>query len=1532
MGLTYPLLCDQQGTVWKQYGMGHVPHNVVIDEAMIVRYTNFGYDEPALIKVIEKYLPGGEQLAIYVPRDYPTIQEAIDAADDGYKIFVAPGRYDISTTIVNDHVNNLQLIGSHLEDGGYLCIINSAVNPGTYVALRFQGVANCKITGFEVRNAHSGITLDSCQNCLITKNYIHHNDQAGSWHGNGIEIFNSRRIDITYCLLDSNEFHGIALDNADSINISNNTILRTYRYDGIVFNNNSNHITVKNNIIAYNQQEGIETAGCRPEVFEHDYNCFWQNGGAGPIRDYAIGPHSFIADPLFVDLANRNYFLKSKSPCLGSGEKGIDIGAFGINPVPFTQIMTGDIVADNEIFKGHSWADYDNDGDDDLFIAAIYSKNRLYRNNGDETFAKISDPANPIVNDDGFSFASSWGDYDNDTDLDLFVTNWGKANFLYQNNGDGTFTRIEDPNNPVVNDVAHSTGGSWIDYDNDSYLDLFVTNYDEANALYHNNGDGTFTKITTGDIVTDQGFGESCAPADYDNDGYVDLFVANRAGTNALYHNNGDGTFTKITSGDIVTDNANFHAGSWGDYDNDGFLDLYVIKETKNLLYHNNGDGTFTKIVDPNNPLINDNVSGSDACWGDFDNDGDQDLFITNFIRYWDENNRLYINNGDATFTRLDDQKRSAIKSGRVCASGNWVDYNNDGFLDLFVTSSPCLLYLNNGNRNNWINIRCRGTVSNAAAIGATVRVKALINGKPVWQIQQISSQNGYCSQSSLNREFGLGDATIIDSIKINWPSGIVDVIVNQPVNQFLTIIESTTTINDDTRGDQYQPVVATAGNGSFVTAWIDERDGRSDIYAQLFNNRGEKIGNNFKVNDSSWKASTVELELMDLAMMADGTFVITWENQDLKKIFAQRYDHQANRIGNNFEISDGSQPAIAISPNGLYVIVFRSGYPIKGKRYTSLQDTLGNEFTVSHIMEYHRNPDVAIAADGSFTVVWEAEVSMGVTRIYAQRFDAAGNAIGKNYRVDDDPGYQTKSTPAIAITQTGSMLIVWSDIRQDDQGIFAQQYDNQGNAVGVNFKINDSFASKPPRAPAISVDKRDQFVVVWEDFRNGKADIYAQRLSSHGAPIGSNFQVYNIIKSNDQAAPDLVVRELVTYFVWQEKRIPGQGWDIVQQTITKKSKKIYVPLNYVSIQAAINAATDGDTIMVAEGKYPISAPILNDRVNYLQLIGSRQENGSNASVIEPGTNPGTFNCLVFKGVSNCRIEGFEITKGVAGIVLDSCQSCVVTKNFIHENDELAAWHGEGIGIFHCDQIDITYNIIDWHEFHGIEVNYGNKNINIINNTIVRVGFDVIALSGPYCDHITIKNNIIAYSNEEGIELVNLVPPSPVNFINDYNCIYWNTKGPIKSPYTLGPHTIDADPMIVDIVKHNYYLQPGSPCLGAGENGKNIGALGISTTGISENIYELPNNFKLSQNYPNPFNPITNINYQLPQTCHVVINIYNTLGQKIRILVNEDKSAGHYIAHWDGRDDNGNQVVSGVYLYQIQAGGFVCTKKMAILK
>lgn len=449
-----------------------------------------------------------------------------------------------------------------------------------------------------------------------------------------------------------------------------------------------------------------------------------------------------------------------------------------------------------------SWVDYDDNGYLDIFIAnggteGDESSNHLYHNENGQGFTLITNGA--IATDVNLSVSASWGDYDNDGLPDLFLPVRLGDNILYHNNGNGNFTKVT--TGEIVSDGGDSWCASWGDYNNDGYLDLFVANLDQANFLYQNNKDGSFMKITAGDVVTEDAPSRSCAWSDFDNDGDLDLFVAN-SGTsvNFLYENN-SGELAKVTGSIVVSEPSDSRGASWADYDNDGDLDLFVTnRNRRNFLYRNEGGNSFTDIE--SSFITTQSRSSRGSGWADFDNDGDLDLFVANS---GNQVNSIFLNNGDGSFT-LDSGVMDIVAHHSTIGCG-WGDFDRDGDLDLKIANFEIggiendLFVNDNATGNNWINIRCVGTVSNRSAIGAKVRVKANINGQPVRQLNEISSQTGggYGSQNSLNAEFGLGDATIIDSVTIEWPSGIVQYLEDIAVNQYLQINEGEDPVSIET-------------------------------------------------------------------------------------------------------------------------------------------------------------------------------------------------------------------------------------------------------------------------------------------------------------------------------------------------------------------------------------------------------------------------------------------------------------------------------------------------------------------------------------------------------------------------------------------------------------------------------------------------------------------------------------------------------------------------------------------------------------
>jgi hypothetical protein len=457
----------------------------------------------------------------------------------------------------------------------------------------------------------------------------------------------------------------------------------------------------------------------------------------------------------------------------------------------FTKVLTGPVVTDLAAARSAHWIDYDKDGDLDLFVTrgkAGGENNMLYRNDGAPGFSFTAMTGLVVSQDGQPSDGATWGDYDNDGDDDLFVVNWyGISNMLYRNDGSGAFTRIL--TGPPVSDGGYSETASWGDYDNDGFLDLAVSNSagDLKEFLYHNNGDGTFSSAPPGAVQSAGWESRGLTWIDYDEDGDLDLFVTNETNQNEFLFRNmhvesGVDTFQRVLGLPIVTAGGSSWSGSWGDYDNDGDLDLFVANtgNQNNALFNNQGAGVFTRMPTAFGDVVDDSGFSASGTWVDADNDGDLDLYVSNAYGAPVKNfyyRNLLAETGGATFQR--ELSGAFVNDVGYTYGFAWGDYDQDGDVDLFCArtlfeSQASALYRNDGNANHWLSIDLKGTVSNGSAIGARIRVLATIGGVPVWQLRVVEGQQGYCAQT-LQQHVGLGDAATADSLIIAWPSGLVE-------------------------------------------------------------------------------------------------------------------------------------------------------------------------------------------------------------------------------------------------------------------------------------------------------------------------------------------------------------------------------------------------------------------------------------------------------------------------------------------------------------------------------------------------------------------------------------------------------------------------------------------------------------------------------------------------------------------------------------------------------------------------------------
>jgi hypothetical protein len=456
-------------------------------------------------------------------------------------------------------------------------------------------------------------------------------------------------------------------------------------------------------------------------------------------------------------------------------------------PLSFVETAVSSGVAKGGDPGAIAWLDADGDGDEDLFVAAI-GRDRLFRNEGGGRFAKAKRVG--FAGGSDASFGVAVADYDNDGRLDLFVANLGTSNRLYHNEGEGRFREVT-PGAGVGGGLANSYSAAWADYDRDGLVDLYVSNGSQnaaaPNFLYHNEGGGRFREVAAEAGVAGNESSLGCAWGDYDNDGWPDLYVANFGQPNRLYRNRGDGTFADRAVAAGVDDRGNGAGAAWGDFDNDGDLDLYLFNTnsgaSEDRLYRNEGDGTFADATAAAG--LRESGDGEAVVWGDFDNDGWVDLFVVNRSDFSRQRNRLLRNAGGHFVDVTSLAGVAGTGSGQPAAAA---DCDGDGRLDLYVGNLPGAreeLFLNRTDAGASLVVRLVGSESNRAAIGARVTVRA----GDLTQIREIASSSGRSSQNQLAAHFGLGDATSA-SVEIRWPSGAVQTVEGVPPGT-IEVVES---------------------------------------------------------------------------------------------------------------------------------------------------------------------------------------------------------------------------------------------------------------------------------------------------------------------------------------------------------------------------------------------------------------------------------------------------------------------------------------------------------------------------------------------------------------------------------------------------------------------------------------------------------------------------------------------------------------------------------------------------------------------
>ena len=824
--------------------------------------------------------------------------------------------------------------------------------------------------------------------------------------------------------------------------------------------------------------------------------------------------------------------------------------------------------------------------------------------------------------------------------------------------------------------------------------------------------------------------------------------------------------------------------------------------------------------------------------------------------------------------------------------------------------------------------------------------------GFPIWKFDiyaRCFNKNGQpLGNSFLVTDMGVNPAVAIDSqgrIIITWEWNMrrfVHYILAQRFDFNGNSLGDSFKVNEVSNG--FTPDVACDYIGNFAIAWGDDRDGNKNIYVQHYDSTGLPIGANFSVIDDTTQSSQT---YPAIAFDNNRNFVVTWEDHRSGNadIYAQRYDSLRNTIDVNFKVNDDPEPSwqnypdIAVDGDGKFVITWRDGRDsnrgdIFAQRYHADGEPDSTNFKVNDDTGNNRqyNAVVAIDKEGSFLITWYDNRN-GNYDIYAQHFDSSGIAMGENKKVNDDTNSVDHRYPSIAASRGGIFVITWIDQRNGDYDIYLQRYNSLMQPLEPNFRVNDDTVSSYQIEPAIAVDGNGNSIIVWRDYRNEMwGDIYGQRYDANGSALDTNFRVNDDVGWNGQGYPDIAMFKDGHFIItWHDNR--NGSWDIFAQHYNLNGQKIEgnFMVNDVATKAQINpaiAAADDDSLFVIvwkDGRNYYYGDIYAQRFNY-----NRQKLGTNFRVNDVTENQWQdFPDVAVKNDGSFIVTWEDARIDKRADIYAQCYDSVgdtVGRNFKVNDDigENAQWYPK-IAISKEGNFVITWQ--DFRQPTHVYAQFYDSNRKTIGAN-VKVN-DESFNSGGYPDISSCQNEnfVIAFVGRKWGYIYDI-------FLQGYN----------KNGFPISENnfriTFDGDSP-----KQSY------PCITTSSINILLAWEDNRVSGQGWDIFAkivdwdwtkvkdkeivntaIPEDSFLFQNYPNPFNSETIIRYQLPKTSKVTLRILNLLGQEVKTLIDESMEAGFHQASWNGVNNSGAIVASGIYLYYIEAGDFNQIRKFIIIR
>ena len=1016
-------------------------------------------------------------------------------------------------------------------------------------------------------------------------------------------------------------------------------------------------------------------------------------------------------------------------------------------------------------------------------------------------FSGFSQPFTDIaasvgVADAGPGRGVAWGDADQDGNLDLYLVNSGQANRLFRNSGttlDGDIALVAG-----IADNASGFGAAWGDYDNDGDLDLYLARSGQTNRLYRNNGNGTFTDVGGTAGVDNNDEGRSVAWGDYDNDGHLDLYLVND-GPNRLFRNQGDGTFEEVSSAAGVSDSGEGQAVAWGDYDNDGDLDLYVsngrggigLGGAPNRLYRNNGNGTFTNVA--GSARVDDDGDGRGVAWADYDNDGDLDLYLANSdeaIFVSTAPNRLYRNNGAGVFTNI----AGAVNVDDAGDSRGvaWGDYDNDGFLDLYLVSENVnRLYRNDG-------------AGGFTEVGDQLDVDDSSFG--------ISAAWG-----DFNRD-GWLDLYVVNA--------------SQPNRLYRKHITGSRWLSVSLVGSQSNR----NGIGARVVAATGTTRQRRDVDG----------------GSGHFSQPSLPVEFGFGAQTIIDSLIIQWPS-GLRQVLKQVPTNQHLIAFEADALADITGPAITLSTD-IHRVDEQEAYTVEA--------TITDHSAIQKALLLYR---LAGVPD------WTDSLTM---------------TVGPNSRY-------SISIPSSAVNRQGITFA----IRARDQFGNSTESSVQGLSVAFIDFQSDGFS-----LPAS---------------RNGTADNF--RMVSIPAVVGNRNPVSILgasLNPDNTGTYDKAIWRLLRWNGSQYIEYPSAGqfdpgsafWLIARDPAT------------IQLPSATAASDVQRKVTLTPGWNQVGTPYLFP-VSVSAILDSNR-----TGIIEP-----TFwfwNGAGYEQATTLKPWHGYWVRSLASVntdlVIPRLDADIVTPRRLSTR----AGHRPGADGWTLQLIASAGAMRDAANFAGVH----NRSLEAWDPQDISeppsIGEGAVSLSFLHEDWSIFPGRYagdIRGKGEEGYTWSFMVesdlPDIPATV---------EVAGLERLP-------VDMQVVLIDLktsMEMNLQQRRKLTFIPEKRHERRACTLIAGSSAYVKFAREtlIPATISLRQNVPNPFNPSTAIAFDLPKFAHIQLRILNILGQAVRQLLDETRSAGRHTVRWNGNNDRGRAVASGIYFYQLQVESFVQTRKMILLR